>query len=343
MAHGQDPDSDEPSSPSLSRTVTPQEVRPHEQLPSYLAYPDACFQEPSKPEMPSFLTLPAELLHKIHKDSGLCEDDRANLRLVCKDFLPYATQALAELSLKDGVLCLNPSANDFERLAALCSSQLGPYLTSVHFLHYPSFRSTEIEEAVYPKYSAIQNIKFETRLYKDSTFILKRLLLLTNHLKRFEFRPAAEREDDTWFPPWYNRFASGSQLTIGKDEERERVSMILSSIKSDCLSEVILTGTILSYKPLPGLLTRHGSTIRKLSFHSCRLVSGTYVDLLQWMSTELPALEHLDLQYLHELKWRRSLSRYDFSKPMWEAPVTLDGKKDIDTYIASLQRGETSA
>jgi len=343
MAHGQDPDSDEPSSPSLSRTVTPQEVRPHEQLPSYLAYPDACFQEPSKPEMPSFLTLPAELLHKIHKDSGLCEDDRANLRLVCKDFLPYATQALAELSLKDGVLCLNPSANDFERLAALCSSQLGPYLTSVHFLHYPSFRSTEIEEAVYPKYSAIQNIKFETRLYKDSTFILKRLLLLTNHLKRFEFRPAAEREDDTWFPPWYNRFASGSQLTIGKDEERERVSMILSSIKSDCLSEVILTGTILSYKPLLGLLTRHGSTIRKLSFHSCRLVSGTYVDLLQWMSTELPALEHLDLQYLHELKWRRSLSRYDFSKPMWEAPVTLDGKKDIDTYIASLQRGETSA
>ncbi|KAH0287400.1 hypothetical protein KCU62_g6069, partial [Aureobasidium sp. EXF-3399] len=325
MAHDRGLESDEPPSPSLNRPVTPQE-------------------EPSKPEMPSFLTLPAELLHKIHKDSGLRQDDRAKLRLVCKEFLPYATEALAELSMRNGFLCLNPSANDFERLAALCSSQLGPYLTSVHFLHYPSFRSTKMEEAVYPRYSAIQNVKFGTRLYRDSTFVLKRLLLLTNHLKRFEFNPAAEHEDDTWSAHSYNFLEPepAQQLTVGKDEERERASTILSSIKSDCLSEVILTGTILSYKPLLGLLTRYGSTIRKLSFHSCRLVSGTYVDLLQWMSTELPALEHLDLQYLHELKWRRSLSRYDFSKTMWEAPVTLDGKKDIDTYIASLQRGETS-
>lgn len=279
-------------------------------------------------------------MYKIHRDSGLCEDDRATLRLVCKDFLPYATQALAELSFKDGVLCLNPCANDLERLAALCSSQLSFYLTSVHFLHYPTFRSTEIEEEVYPRYSAIQNVRFETSLYHDSTFILKRLLLQTRHLKKFEFSPKAKREDDSWSANWYHRFASASQLTIGKDEERERVNTILSSIKSDCLSEVVLTDIILSYKPLLGLLTRHGSTVRKISFHHCRLISGTWFDLLQWISAKLPALVSLDLEHLQELKWRRSLSRYDISETMWETSVTLNGKKDIDTHIASLENGD---
>jgi hypothetical protein len=293
------------------------------------------------PGTPVILALPAEILLKIFKDPELRDDDDANLRLVCKDFLPYATQALTDECFKDG-LSLNPSPDDFARLAALCSSQLRPYLKSVYFRDYPAFRITQNNENVCPEYSAIQKIKFETHLWSlDATRILKKLLQQTNHLEIFMFNPRLVREGNSWHTK-YDRSLPPLRTSGDRSAERGKVNAVLASIKSDCLSEMILADTVLSYKPLISLLEKHRGTIRKLSLRDCRLISGGWVDLLQWISYNLPSLEHLDLQYLQELTWRRAFSMYDYSDMMWETPVTTTGKKNIDTYIATLRNEDVS-
>ena len=255
--------------------------------------------------------------------------------------MPYATKAFAEDSFGD-VFRLNPSIGDLARLAALCSSQFRPFLKSVRFEDYYEFQWTKNNENLCPDYSGIQNIGFRTYLNNEvSIHVLKKLLQQTTRLQVFKFCPRMVRKGDPWYEQ-YRRFKPATRTSGGKDEQREKVNVILSSIRSDCLSELDLADAVLSYKPLVSLLERHGGTIRKLSLHDCRLIGGSWIDLLQWVSSELPSLEYLCLAFLQELKWRRAFNKYDYSDMMWETLVEITGKNNIDTYIASLDNGETA-
>jgi hypothetical protein len=164
-----------------------------------------------------------------------------------------------------------------------------------------------------PDYSAIRKLKFESHFHVPfSAHAFNRVLQRTNHLERFIFYPE------------------------GAKNERGKVDTIFSSIRSDCLSDLVITNTLASYRTLKCLLERHRETIRKLSMCSCQVTGGNWIDLLQWISHDLPSLENLELHNLQEMKWRRAFDKYDYSDMMCKTLVITTGKKDIDTYIASL-------
>jgi hypothetical protein len=253
------------------------------------------------------------VLLEIFREPKLWQRDRANLRLVCKDLLPCATQALGEKYFQ-GDLRLNISSSDFVHLAGLCSSPLRFFLKSVHFTNGRRRRPTRKHKGMSPDYSAFQNIKFESHLELPfSARAFNKLLQQTKHLETFIFYPAKAKT------------------------ERAKVDAILSSITSDCLSELVIESIGLSCRTLKGLLERHCDTIRKLSMCSCQVTGGTWIDLLQWISHNLPSLECLELHHLQEMKWRRAFDKYDYSDMMCETLVITTGKKNIDNYIASLR------
>jgi hypothetical protein len=228
------------------------------------------------------------------------------------------------------------------RLAAICSSQFRPFIKSVHFAHDWKRRVTQKIKATNPDYSAIRDIKFEAHLEMlDSTYTFKKVLQQVNNLETFIFSlMKADKDNCRCDLCRLPRLSDRSWWDM--DVERFLVEMILSDIKSDCLSELVFANTILSYKTLKGLLERHRGTIRKLSIRGCELTGGTWIDLLQWISHNLPSLENLVLQNLQELKWRRVFNKYDHSDMMWETLFTTTGKKNLDTYIATLRDEDAS-
>jgi hypothetical protein len=285
-----------------------------------------------------FLALPAELFLRIFEDSELCEDDHANLRLVCKDFSLYATPILADHYFSDG-LELDVESGDFARLSAICSSQFRPSIKSVHFVHDPEIRTTRPDIQTCPQYSAVRDITFESHLEMlFSARALKKVLQQTNNLETFTFSPVKGDKGACWCKLYriYRRHAR----VVGDDTngDRDKVNTILSGIKSDCLSELNFTSTVLCYKPLTSLLERHRGTIRKLSIRRCELIGGTWIDLLEWFSDNLSFLERLSLQNLQELKWRRAFNKYDHSEMMWPTVFTTTKVENLHTYIATLRR-----
>jgi hypothetical protein len=221
------------------------------------------------------------LFLKIFEDPELCEDDHANLRLVCKDFSPYATHLFAEQYFSDG-LELDVERKDFARLSAICSSHFYPSIKSVHFVHNPEIRTTQPNIKVCPQYSAIRKITFEAHLEMlFSSRALKKVLQHTNNLETFTFSPVKVDRGSCWCKLYrVHRYAIRA---CGGDtnEERDKVNTILSGMKSECLSELSLKSTVLCYKSLKGLLKRHAGTIRKLSLRHCKLIGGTWIDLLE--------------------------------------------------------------
>jgi hypothetical protein len=228
------------------------------------------------------------------------------------------------------------------RLAAICSSQFRPFIKSVHFAHDWKRRVTQKIKATNPDYSTIRDIKFEAHLEMlDSACTLKQVLQQTNNLETFKFSLIKADEDNCRCDLCRSSRRFGRDW-MDMDGERHQVDTIVSGIKSNCLSELVFANTILSYRTLKGLLERHRGTIRKLSIRGCELTGGTWIDLLQWISHNLPSLEHLVLQNLQELKWRRVFNKYDHSGMMWETLFTTTGKKNLDTYIATLRDEDAS-
>jgi hypothetical protein len=196
--------------------------------------------------------------------------------------------------------------------------------------------------ATNPEYSAIRDIKFEAHLQiLSSAYTFKKVLQQVNNLETFTLSLIkADKNKCRCDLCRLSRLDIRDWLEV--DTERFQVDTILSGIKSNCLSELVFANTILSYKTLKGLLERHRGTIRKLSIRGCELTGGTWIDLLQWISHNLPSLEHLVLQNLQELRWRRTFNKYDHSDMMWGTLFSITERKNLDTYIATLTDGNTS-
>lgn len=281
------------------------------------------------------------MLVKIFKDPGLYRDDLANLRLVCKRFSTYATEAFARECFS-GSLRFEPSNDEFARLAAICSSGLQHFLKFVHFVHDTKCQSTQTNTRAGPNYSAIRTIKLGTPLYDmRHTRNLEKVLQRADRLENFMFSPVM-----IWYGiHWIRKHGMSAVFTnnFGHVRDRdvnkiEKANIILSSIRSDCLSKLFLSDSILPSATLKGLLERHSGTIRKLSLCNCQLVDGKWLNLLQWIPHGLSCLEHL--QCLQETKVVHPHHSHPQSAVMWRARVTKSGKKNIDTYMTSLKKGD---
>lgn len=282
------------------------------------------------------------MLHKIFKDSNLTSDDLFNLRTVCKDLSAYATEALFEQRFRNGIQ-LDVASVDFACLASIYSSRLRPYIKSVHFTHLRE--SPRLNRIMCPNYSSIRTVKFEAHIEElYSARALKKVLQQTNHLETFILNLEKLNDASCWCSrDWTYRIVRDRKpVTIEKDEERGKVDMILSGIKSDRLAELVITGSFISYKTLKSLLERHRGAIRKMTLRGCQVTGGTWIELLQWVSHDLTNLDHLELYRLQEMKRQRTFDIYDRSGMLCNNSVTITGKKDIDAYIASLGQGDAS-
>ncbi|KAG9690856.1 hypothetical protein KCU95_g8920, partial [Aureobasidium melanogenum] len=285
------------------------------------------------PTSSSVLALPAEILFKIFQDPRLFEDDLANLRLVCKRTHLCATESFAKERFRGG-LRLDFSVQEFERLAAICSSGLRLFLESVHFVRDYDFTGIQVYAKAHPDYSALKSVEIESPLSSaDSSSALKDLLKQAKHLDTFSFSTARDRKGIHWntqhgFPGSYRE---GIDDKAGKIRDREQVDAILSKLQSDCLAELNLADIIFSVRTLKALLERHRDTIRKLSIRGCGLRRGSCADLLLWVSQNLPYLEKIDLQFIYETAWG------SFT-PVVNDLVTKSGKESIKAYVASLQQ-----
>jgi hypothetical protein len=186
------------------------------------------------------------VLLKILKESELCQCDCANLRLVCKDLSPYATEAFGEKCFNGG-LCLSPSTADLVYLAALCSSQLGPYLLSVHFTHAGKHRASQKIERTNPEYSAIRIIGFGTCL--EAPFVVRdfeKMLQQIKHLETIIFDIGKLKNGNRLCIP-RKLFSQYKPGVVARYERREKVDTMVSSITSDRLTKLIFTSNIASY------------------------------------------------------------------------------------------------
>lgn len=284
------------------------------------------------------------MLHKIFKDPTLSRDDLFNLRTVCKDLSAYATEAFFEQRFRNGIE-LDVASKDFTCLASIYSSRFRPFIKSIHFKHVHEASSIQLNRTTCPNYSSIRSIKFEAHIEKlVSARALKEVLQQTNHLELFMLNLEKPKINSFWCSRrWrYRVNRDRKPVTIVKDEEREKVDTILSGIKSDYLAELVVTSSFMSYQTLKSLLERHRGTIRRLSMISCQVTGGSWFDLLQWVSQNLPSLEYLELHRLQEMKWRREFDFYDCVGTMCHPSVTTTGKEDIETYLRSLGQSDAS-
>ncbi|KAH0161416.1 hypothetical protein KCU67_g6349, partial [Aureobasidium melanogenum] len=278
------------------------------------------------PTSASMLALPAEIMFMIFQDPSLVKNDLANLRLVCRWVNSCATEAFAKERFKRG-LRLNFYAQEFERLAAIYSSSLGPFLESVHFVRNYDLPSIEAYARAHPDYSALKNINFESPLSNPgSPNALKELLEQAKHLETFSFSTANNpRAEDRMAGEYYDH---GRSREV---RDREQVDAIFSKLKSDRLVELNLAHVIFSVRALKALLERHRGTIRKLSFLACGLRRGSCAGLLLWVSQKLPFLEEIELRDVYETAWGAFT-------PVVIGPVTYSGNESIKAYVASLQK-----
>lgn len=222
---------------------------------------------------------------------------------------------------------------------------LRDFVPSIHFKHVHEASSIQLNKTTCPDYSSIRTIKFEAYIEKlVSARALKEVLQQTNHLELFMLNLEKLRDGSCWcFYEWsYRVIRDRKPVTIVKDEEREKVDTILSGIKSDYLAELVVTSSFMSYQTLKSLLERHRGTIRRLSMISCQVTGGSWFDLLQWVSQNLPSLEYLELHRLQEMKWRCAFDSSDCVGIMCDPSVTTTGKEDIETYLRSLGQSDAS-
>ncbi|KAH0336534.1 hypothetical protein KCU81_g8518, partial [Aureobasidium melanogenum] len=282
------------------------------------------------PMSASMLALPAEIMFKIFGNSSLTDKDLANLRRVCKWTNLCATEAFAKERFKKG-LRLDFYAQEFERLAAIYSSNLAPFLECVHFVRNFDLPSIRAYPKAHPDYSALKNIDFESSLSDPgSPSALEELLGQAKHLETFSF--------STYNNPGGIDRMAGYYYDRGRERkirDREQVDAIFSKLNSDRLTELNLAHVIFSVRTLKALLERHCGTIRKLSFLACGLRRGSCAGLLLWISQNLPCLEEIELRDVYETAWGA------FTYVVVEM-VKKSGKESIKAYVASLQKQNKS-
>ncbi|KAG9592400.1 hypothetical protein KCU77_g2215, partial [Aureobasidium melanogenum] len=299
------------------------ETKPMQKMESTKGLPT---KNTDNPMSASMLALPAEIMFKTFQDPSLVGNDLANLRLVCKWVNSCATEAFAKERFKKG-LRLDFYAQEFERLAAIYSSSLGPFLESVHFVRNYDLLSIKAYARAHPDYSALKDINFESPLSNPgSPSALTELLVQAKHLETFSFSTANKPKDNHSLAGFYC-----DDDRTRKVRDREQVDAIFSKLKSDRLAELNLVDVIFLVRTLKALLERHCGTIRKLSFRACGLRCGSYAGLLLWISQNLSCLEEIELQDIYETAWGAFT-------PVVTELVTKVGKKSIEAYIASLQK-----
>lgn len=285
------------------------------------------------------------MLHEIVKDPNLSKDDLFSLRTVCKNISAYATEAFFEQRFRNGIE-LDVASIDFACLAGICSSRVRPFIKSIHFQHLRGAPSIQLNRNICPDYSSIRDIKFEAHIEKlVSARALKKVLQRTKHLGTFMLNLGKPKSGTCWCSrEWsYRVIRDRKPVAIVKHEEREKVDTILSGIKSDYLAELVITSSFMSYQIIKSLLERHRGIIRKMTLRSCQMIGGSWIDLLLWISNNLPSLEHIELYRLQEMKWQRAFDIHNSVGKLFYSPVTITGKTDIETYLRSLGKSDTTS
>ena len=115
------------------------------------------------------------------------------------------------------------------------------------------------------------------------------------------------------------------------------MNTILSSLRSDCLTELHFADMAFSVETLKAVLERHRGTIRKFSLRGCELSQGSCTGLLRWVLQNLSCLDQLDLHHVYDIKQKLSGPWRDL-QPVVMNLVTKVGRKSIEWYIVALEK-----
>lgn len=138
----------------------------------------------------------------------------------------------------------------------------------------------------------------------------------------------------------------------------DRNDELLGSIKSDCLSTLVLARLHVSASILNQLLDLHKETLSTLDVRSCLLVDGNWLEILEWIRLNLSHLQSFYLDVRHEAV-KKKLSRYQKhtigisygSSYLESSPYTtktyntslrlrLGKQKDIDDGLSALLKAQ---
>ncbi|KAH0379144.1 hypothetical protein KCU92_g8338, partial [Aureobasidium melanogenum] len=265
----------------------------------------------------SLLALPNELLALIIENEDLTVKDLANLRLACKHTKHFASRALGRRIFVD--LDIRYTREAFHWYTALLLSDLGGYVRSVSLISsgsrlqksYPLKKYVKKKIGNEPAYSQLQHLTIQWSGGPVRSW--RRAVCAANHLKTLRL----SIHDEVYMEIIVFRH------TFDRNDE------LLGSIKSDCLSTLVLARLHVSASILNQLLDLHKETLSTLDIRSCFLVDGNWLEILEWIRLNLSHLESFYLDVRHEaLKKKISL----YQRPTGSASTTSLTYIDTSPY-----------
>jgi hypothetical protein len=297
------------------------------------------------PESCLLLSLPNELMTMICKDEVLINKDLASLRLTCKHTKYFASDIL------DQHLFVDVSYPQYAPRWFFHFSHLGSHVQSLSLFRpsiWSNFDKTHRlrpyplpDDNTKPEYSHLRNLRVIWADYPDrlkSTW--KKVLRAAAHLKVFNY------EQSPRFDTGEKVHDIGRIYRQGSDPDDE----LLGSIRSDCLTEVVLIGLHPSASALKQLLRHHSGTLSTLEIKCCWLFDRQWLEIMDWIRSNLPNLQILRVDVSHEAVARHEqykikkdfvhLKRGDvpyiiltLKKPI---RLKLEGRKAIDDGLIEL-------
>jgi hypothetical protein len=299
------------------------------------------------PEYPPLLNLPPELIGMIFEGEVLTNDDLGTLRLTCKHTKYFASDILARRHFIDIDAYYSHYGSGW--FAHILSSDLGSHARSLSLIepdwwhrsgHYaPTKGNTK------PDYSRLQYLR--VTYCRGAIDSWKKVLRAAVHLKILKVQPSTSSRVGYQVPYWVLVY----RFMFDHNDE------LLSSIRSDSLTEVVLAGLHLSASALKQLLTYHSKTISAVDIKCCLLVDGTWLETLNWIGSNLPNLQSLRADVRHEAvdheqqhTIRTSIAHQHRGKPpltilTHEIPIVLalEGRGFIDYGLWELLHVRKSA
>jgi hypothetical protein len=224
----------------------------------------------------------------IFKDEVLTNNDLASLRLTCKHTKYFASDILARRLFVDMDVQYTHCASEW--FPQLLSSDLGSHVRSLSLIRpmYPLRRHALTKGNTEPDYSQLQYLGVTCCYGALNSW--KKVFCAAVHLKVLKVQPSTSPcvgyQVPYWLRVYRQRFDQNDEL--------------LGSIRSDCLTELVLAGLHFSASALKQLLDYHSRTISTVDIKCCLLVDGTWLDTLNWIGSNLPNLQSLRADVRHE-------------------------------------------
>jgi hypothetical protein len=247
------------------------------------------------PKTPFLLDLPYELITMVFKDEVLTNDDLASLRLTCKHTKYFASDILSRRHFVNMDVLYSEYATKW--FASFLLSDLSSHLRSLSLIRldesyyvktYPSRHHTLPKGNAKPDYSQLQDLIVTG--CDGAIGPWKMAFCGASHLKVFKVQISARIGTGVHVPHWVrvkrHRFDHNDEL--------------LRSINSDCLTEVTLVGMHLSASGLKQLLGHHSDTLSSVEIRCCWLVDRKWLEILDWIRSNLLKLRSLHVDVSHE-------------------------------------------